>query len=176
MARLPTLFWWGADVAYEEQSGDAVVVFNDGDELRYSVWNGSTWTTESALITAFAGSDPEHMHLVTKPGGDEMILVVSDKLEDDYVMIWDGSSWGNALLLDTTGNNDQDKTAINARLRRNQRPCHGGLWGRRRYPASITGYGTAAPGMPAPTNVPIAGGGATDQAKWITLDSDPRSK
>ena len=45
----------GFDVAYESQSGDAVIVWNDAGTLKTSVWNGTTWTAP-ATVTAYTGA------------------------------------------------------------------------------------------------------------------------
>ena len=100
-------YWYGADVAYEQQSGDAVVVWNDnsqaaGEKLRYAVWDGSSWTTSPTSISAYGGVEPQNMRLAFDPGSDTMALVVNDASADDYVLIWDGSAWGK-LQLDTSG-------------------------------------------------------------------------
>jgi hypothetical protein len=82
-------YWYGSDVAYESQSGDAVLVWNDsseaaGDELRFSVWDGSSWTTP-ASIAAYTGAEPQNIRLASSPSSDEMVLVVSDGSANDYV-------------------------------------------------------------------------------------------
>ncbi|NNK94863.1 MAG: DUF4347 domain-containing protein, partial [Desulfobacterales bacterium] len=110
-------YWYGVDVAYEQLSGDAVVVWNDnaqasGDKLRYAVWNGSTWSTSPTSISAYSGNEPQNMKLAFDPGSDTMALVVNDVTADDYVLIWDGTSWGNGLTLDTSGTSESDQSAI----------------------------------------------------------------
>ena len=66
-------YWYGADVAYEQLSGDAVVVWNNGSQLQYAVWDGTSWsdganwdtdTTPTAApvagcLTMAATRDPE---------------------------------------------------------------------------------------------------------------------
>ena len=92
-------YWYGVDVAYEQQSGDAVVVWNDntqavGEKLRYAVWDGSSWTTTPTSISAYTGVEPQNMRLAFDPGSDNMALVVSDASADDHVLIWDGYQLG----------------------------------------------------------------------------------
>ncbi|MDJ0818251.1 MAG: hypothetical protein QNJ58_18705, partial [Desulfobacterales bacterium] len=59
LADVSQTYWWGADVAYEQQSGDAVLVWTGGttypNQLRYQVWDGSNWTGPSN-ITAYTGT------------------------------------------------------------------------------------------------------------------------
>jgi len=65
MGTVSETYWWGADVAYEQTSGDAVVVWNDnsqpaGQKLRYAVWNGSSWSTPQS-IAAYTGVEPQNV-------------------------------------------------------------------------------------------------------------------
>ena len=111
-------YWWGFDVAYEQQSGDAILVWNDnsqaaGSKLRYSVWNGASWTAAQS-IGAYAGAEPQQMHLAADPTSDEMVLVVNDSNADDYALVWNGTGWGNAVSLETSGTVESDQTAIYA--------------------------------------------------------------
>ena len=109
-------YWYGAEVAYEQLSGDAVVVWNDnsqavGDKLRFAVWDGSTWSAPQS-IGSYAGTEPQNLRLAFDPGSDTLALVVSDVAADDHVMIWDGSAWGNAVTLDSSGTAESDQSAI----------------------------------------------------------------
>ncbi len=109
-------YWYGAEVAYEQVSGDAVVVWNDnsqaaGDMLRYAVWDGSNWSTPQS-IAAYVGAEPQNLRLAFDPGSDAMVLVVSDVVADDYALVWDGDTWGNAIALDKSGTVESDQSAI----------------------------------------------------------------
>ena len=109
-------YWWSAEIAYEQQSGDAVLVWNNnvaGNLLQYSVWNGSAWSAKTT-ISGYTGAEPQHMQLVADPTSDQMLLVVSDVNADDHVLVWNGSSWGSSLLLDASGTGEADQTAIGA--------------------------------------------------------------
>lgn len=100
----------GFAVAYEQTSGDAVLVWNDGEDLRYAVFNGTSWSSVQT-IGAYAGAEPERMQIAAQPGGDKLALVISDANADDYALIWNGSSWGNAISLDTSGSRETDQVA-----------------------------------------------------------------
>ncbi len=109
-------YWWGAEIAYEQTSGDAVIVWNDdgqssGQQLRYATWDGSSWSSVQS-VPGYTGDEPQHMKLSFDPKSDEMVLVVSDKDADDYAFVWDGNSFGNIVSLDTSGDNESDQTAI----------------------------------------------------------------
>ena len=92
---------WTVDVAYERQSGGAVLVWASDPNLMYSVWNGSSWTTP-AIVSAYSGVVPQHMQLVASPDSDEMTLILTDNNGDDFALVWNGSSWGNQVLLNAT--------------------------------------------------------------------------
>ncbi|MBU4560938.1 hypothetical protein KKG20_01530, partial [bacterium] len=92
------------DIAYEQSSGDAIVVFSvDSNQPQYYSWNGSAWGTvaESAVAVGDATADIEWVGLASKPGADEIIMVTQDTLLDIYAQVWDGSAWGNAVNLTT---------------------------------------------------------------------------
>ena len=116
MGTVSETYWYGADVAYEQQSGDALVVWNDnsqsaGDKLRFAVWDGSSWSAAQS-ITAYTGTEPQNLRLAFDPGSDTLALVVNDVNADDHVMVWDGSGWTGALTLDTSGTAESDQSAI----------------------------------------------------------------
>jgi uncharacterized repeat protein (TIGR01451 family) len=96
--------WWGAAVAYETNSGRAVLVWNTGSTLNYSIWNGTSWTP-AATIPAYTGVEPRQIRLASNPlaGSNEMVLVVSDKNKVDRALVWNGTSWGNQVQLDNNG-------------------------------------------------------------------------
>ncbi len=96
----------GFDVAYESQSGDAVLVWNNGSTgstpISYRVWNGSTWSAEQTIMTPVSGG-VAWMQLASSPSADQMTLVVNGQdVQIDYALVWDGSSWGNSVTLDTS--------------------------------------------------------------------------
>lgn len=92
-------------VAYEQSSGDALVAYRVGSvsTIFYRTWNGSSWSAESS--TSIPGSgNPKFVKLVPKAGSDEIMLVVLDSKKDVSALIWNGSSFGNKLLLDSSTN------------------------------------------------------------------------
>jgi len=106
---------WGFDVAYETQSGDAMVVWNNGttgtEGLSYRVWDGSAWSSELTVTTPLAG-EAQHMQLVADPTSDEMILVVSNSSSFDYALVWNGSSWGNSQVLATDSADNRTDVSV----------------------------------------------------------------
>ena len=99
---------WMADVAYESVSGDAVLVWADNTDLKFSVWNGTSWTA-AALLSDYAavsgGTVATHVSLAAKPGGDELVLAVTDNLGKDYAFVWNGSSWSAGQQFSAAGGN-----------------------------------------------------------------------
>src|SRR5690606_22542183 len=66
----------GFAVAYEQQSGDALLVWASGSRLYYSTWNGTVW---SATSWVDVGSDAiERIQIAHRPGSDQMVIAVSD--------------------------------------------------------------------------------------------------
>ncbi len=159
---------WSFDVAYELQSGDAVLVWNDSPNLKFSVWNGSSWTVP-AVVAAYTGGDPVAMELAASPDSDEMVLVITDDSGDDYALAWNGTSWGNQVLLNTV--NSQDETDISVTYEQTSGDAmvvyakdtvdvHYRTWNG----SSWSGEGTiTAPAGPA------------GKARWTAMDSDPNS-
>ncbi|MCG2676717.1 hypothetical protein L6304_06070, partial [bacterium] len=89
------------DIAYEQSSGDAIVVFTINTNVipQYYSWNGSAWGTVAEACAAIGSGDSEWIGLASKPGADEIIMVTQDANYDVYAQIWDGSAWGNAVNL-----------------------------------------------------------------------------
>lgn len=91
-------------VAYESTSGDAILVWDNGNTgttgLSYAVWNGTSWSAVNT-ITAPVSGEPYQMKLAANPKSDEMVLVASTSVasNNQYAIVWNGSSWGNAQTL-----------------------------------------------------------------------------
>ena len=161
-------YWWSMDVAYEQQSGDAVMVWADGTELKYSTWDGSSWSAE-AVIQDFGGTSPRQIQLAAQPSGDEMVMVVSDSSGNDTAWVWNGSGWGNQQSLDTSGGNltsvyvayeQQSGDALVTYAKSGDSKAYYQIW---------DGSSWSAEASVTPP------GGVTADANWITLASDPGS-
>jgi predicted glycoside hydrolase/deacetylase ChbG (UPF0249 family) len=95
-------------VAYESQSGDALLVWDNGGTgttgLSYAVWNGSSWSAINT-ITAPVSGEPLQIRLASSPIADQMVLAVTTNTGSyNYAMVWNGSSWGNSQTLGTNSN------------------------------------------------------------------------
>jgi hypothetical protein len=89
----------GVDVAYETTSGDALVVFCDGDaDPGYYVWNGTGWTGPTSINLGSA-NNCEYIKLASNPVSDEIVLVARDTGTQYEAQVWDGSAWSNSVVL-----------------------------------------------------------------------------
>lgn len=100
----------GFAVGYEQQSGDALLVWASGSRLYYSTWNGTVWSATSSVDV---GSDAiERIQIAHRPGSDQMVIAVSDSEDDKYAAIWNGTQFGNVVALDTQGSDSRDQLAL----------------------------------------------------------------
>jgi len=165
-------YWWGVDVAYEQQSGDAVLVWNNNTDtrmLQYRVWNGTAWSS-ATTIADYTGGEPQNIYLAAKPGADEMVVVVNDINADDYALVWSGYAWGNALLLDSSGTAESDQTALYVAYEQqsgNAMVVYGKDNDANAYYRIWNGFGWGLEGTITPP------GGVTSQTRWLTMASDP---
>ncbi len=167
----------GFDVAYESQSGHAIVVWNNNTSgttpISFRVWDGSSWSAVQNITVPNAGQAVE-LQLAADPTSDEMILIVCPQdAFIDYAMVWNGSNWGNAVTLDSSVGLDRTEINVAYESQSGQalvvydadastnalafRTWNGSSW---------SGQGV----LPAP-----AGVGAASDASWTVLASDPTS-
>ncbi|HIV72894.1 MAG TPA: DUF4347 domain-containing protein, partial [Candidatus Aquabacterium excrementipullorum] len=91
-------------IAYESTSGDAILIWDNGNTgstgLSYAVWNGTSWSAVNT-ITAPVSGEPYQMKLAANPKSDEMVLVAATSVasNNQFAIVWNGSSWGNAQTL-----------------------------------------------------------------------------
>ena len=88
------------DIAYESQSGNAMVVYgvNGSKNPRYRIWDGNSWSAENTIPLP-GGGDHEQLWiwLVPDPNSDEIVMVGQTDDRKLYASVWDGNSWGDAL-------------------------------------------------------------------------------
>ena len=161
-------YWWGFDVAYESQSGDALLVWNDNPNLKYSVWDGSSWTP-AATIGVYPGGEPRQMQLASHPGADEMVLVVNDASEVDRAMVWDGSAWGNVIQLDNDSGDDRTDIYVAYEQQSGRALVAYGSNSRSVFHYIWNGSSWVSSGSVS------APGSITGNARWTTLGPDPNS-
>ncbi len=90
----------GFDVAYETLSGDALVVYCDGDaDPSYYVWNGTSWTSGGTINLASI-NNCEWIKLAADPVSDEIVLMARDSdgtaAASYELQVWNGTAWGNS--------------------------------------------------------------------------------
>ena len=89
----------GVDVAYETTSGDAMIVYCDGDsDPSYRIWNGSSWSSANTITTVSA-NNCDYIELASDPISDEVILVTRDTGAGYEAQVWNGSAWGSPTTL-----------------------------------------------------------------------------
>ena len=83
-----------ADVAYEQLSGDALVVYSDNSFMpRYRLWNGTSWSTQGSVPqTLIGGGVVSYVKLASKPLSDEIALIMTNTSALN-IMIWNGTNW-----------------------------------------------------------------------------------
>lgn len=91
----------GVDLAYEQTSGRALVVYNDGTGTpKYRIWDGVSWSAQTSVPVTQATGVPRWIRLEAKPGSNEIILVYKDANSDINALVWNGTSWGNEQLME----------------------------------------------------------------------------
>ncbi len=87
----------GFDIAYENLSGDCLVVYGDGTSTpKYRVWNGSTWSSAASISLSTGVGTIRWVRLVKKMNSNEIAAVfVGSNTTGTNVnaAIWNGSSW-----------------------------------------------------------------------------------
>ena len=100
------------NVAYEQQSGDAIVVYGDNDvNLRYQMWDGSSWSGEFSVTPpgGVTGS-VRWTTIASDPNSDQIAVGILTSNSEAWFAVWDGNSWGNRTLAETT---TQSTTSLN---------------------------------------------------------------
>ncbi|WP_406655737.1 VWA domain-containing protein [Methanolobus sp. ZRKC2] len=96
------------DVAYEQSSGTGMVVWGDGGSTpKYKTWDGSSWSSESSA-SSIGGGDVRWVQLTSNGASDEIFLMTSDNTDDINVQRWDGSTWGDALQVESSSTDNYE--------------------------------------------------------------------
>ncbi|MCK9352242.1 MAG: DUF2341 domain-containing protein, partial [Candidatus Pacebacteria bacterium] len=88
----------GVDVAYESNTGDAVVVACDGDpDPTYYKWNGTSWF-ESGAVNVATATNCNWIKMASDPvaSSNEIIAMTRGTGLAYEAQVWSGSTWGNA--------------------------------------------------------------------------------
>jgi hypothetical protein len=101
------------DIAYERNSGDAMVVFGnqDNNDLRYRKRVGGTWDDEDQTITAITpDNEPTFVRAESHPSNDNIFVAFSSENNSLYAVRWNGAgnTWDNGLTT-TAGVRDRNR-------------------------------------------------------------------
>jgi hypothetical protein len=94
----------GLDVAYEQNSGRAMVVASNGTaNAVYNIWNGTAWEYATSQVMSTDGCTGTVIWVVlkSKPNSNELLVVEQDSNADYCARIWNGTAWINNSTLDT---------------------------------------------------------------------------
>ncbi|MFT3857957.1 MAG: cadherin domain-containing protein [Aquabacterium sp.] len=98
------------NVAYEQQSGKAMVVYDasaaNASELQYRTWSGSAWSSE-ATLSAPAGitatSELYSTVIASDPTSNRIAIAAKNAANEVWLSVWNGSSWGSSQAATTSG-------------------------------------------------------------------------
>ena len=87
-------------VAYEQQSGDALVVYGRGaTSVYYRTWNGSTWSSEATYnAPGQANGNVRWTALGSDPGSDRIALGVTTFGGSTWLAVWQGDLFTHTQL------------------------------------------------------------------------------
>jgi len=92
-----------AQIVYERQSGDALLIWSAGGAMRYRVWNGSTLGPENTI--SLFPDDVYVLRAAEDPASDHIVVAGIDKFCDITVAVWDGTAWTDSREVSTAGAN-----------------------------------------------------------------------
>ena len=93
----------GFDIAFEDSSGDALVVYADGTATpKYRKYDGTpkTWSGEGSITVTRTAGTVYWVKLETNPGTNTIGLAYSDSNSETCSQIWSGLAWGNEPAAD----------------------------------------------------------------------------
>ncbi len=97
------------DVAYESQSGRALVFYDNAASnqptVQYRIWNGSTWSSEASITAPGAVSGTAELYataVASDAGSNRIAIVAQTSTHNVWAAVWDGSSWSGQTVLTTT--------------------------------------------------------------------------
>ncbi|MFH1491478.1 MAG: hypothetical protein ABII06_21425 [Pseudomonadota bacterium] len=92
-----------AEIVYEQQSGDALVLWGHSGEhqVYYSVWSGASLSPVSQIPFDF-GNDPKVIRAAADPTSDFIFVAALDDSDDLNVAVWNGEAWTDSRELETS--------------------------------------------------------------------------
>src|SRR3989344_3591106 len=82
------------DIAYEQTSGDALLVYGNAtiDVLRKIEWAGGSWVNDAAITTTRTSGTVEWVELTSRNGSDQIGIAYSDTNDDVSAYRWNGTA------------------------------------------------------------------------------------
>ncbi|HBD09759.1 MAG TPA: hypothetical protein DCZ69_16020, partial [Syntrophobacteraceae bacterium] len=161
--------------AYELASGDLLIVAasTTSNQIKYWVWNGTSWTVDGATYTFTTVDKTIHwIELASQPNTNQIALMAVDYDSDVVGLIWEGacSSWGNEKKLGTITTYDTEGFDVEYM----QTGTNAGkalfVWGQ-----TTTLYSWTWTGAAWEAALISKASAATGNIRWLTLAADPGS-
>ena len=91
------------DIAYENLSGDALVVgrYDDGTTIKFNIWNGTAWvfgTPQNAFSIIWG--ELSYITMASKPNSDEILIAAVNTNNDIKIIQWNGSAFNDLGVID----------------------------------------------------------------------------
>ncbi len=98
---VPNAAYRSYDLAYEQTSGDALIVYensngNDG-LLAYRTWNGTDYTAEQTYDTGMAAASFNWFELVERDDSNDIMVLGLSSANDLYAIPWNGTDLVSSL-------------------------------------------------------------------------------
>jgi len=95
----------GVEIVYEQQSGDALVLWGRSGEhqVYYAVWSGASLSPVPLLIPYDFGNDIQMVRAAADPTSDYIFVGAVNDDEDLDVAVWNGDVWIDSRKIETSG-------------------------------------------------------------------------
>lgn len=95
-----------AEIVYEQQSGDALILWNHKNlsQIYYRVWSGASLGPVNLLLPFDFDATPNVIRAAADPSSDYIFVAAVDSDRHLNVAVWDGSAWSDSRELDTATN------------------------------------------------------------------------
>jgi len=101
------------DVVYEAQSGHAMVVYGDGNDVHYEIYDGVTWTGGNVSDPSGPSSEVRWTELASDPNSDRIAMVAATDFNTAWLCVWDGNAWQPSVLAaNNTLHSDRQNIAV----------------------------------------------------------------
>jgi len=104
---IPNSAFRGFDIAYEQVSGDALIVYEnltaaDDSSIFFRFWNGTGYTAQQTLATSMFGADVNWITLVPRSNADDIMLLVHNNIADLAAIPWNGTAFDSLRAFNLT--------------------------------------------------------------------------